>query len=201
MQIMSTDREVLRPRRGRAKDRAKDVAVLEATIRVLATEGLSGLSMDRVAAASGVSKVTVYTRWGSKDELIGAALTHLRIDHVPEPMGTLREDLIAHLSAMRRQYEAVGGMAIIGNCLADEPASGELLARIRESTLLPRRAGFVRVLRAAAERGEIDDDVDLEQAVSVLIGALYADHLAGLPMGAGWEQRVVDRVLQGLAPR
>lgn len=196
---MSSDTDVLRGRRGRIKDRSKDVAVLEATIRLLASDGLSGLSMDRVAAASGVSKVTVYTRWDSKDQLIAAALTHLRVDHVPEPTGSVRGDLIAHLAAMRRQYEAVGGMAIVGNCLAEEPVSGELLARIRESTILPRRAAFVEILRAGVERGELRDDLDLEQATSLIVGSLYADHLAGLAMSDGWEERLVDLVLEGLA--
>lgn len=187
-----------RPRRGRVRDRSKDLSVLEATIKLLATDGLAGLSMDRVASLSGVSKVTVYTRWGSKDELIGAALTHLQIDHVPAPTGDLRSDLIAHLRAMRRQYEEVGGMAIIGNCLADEPNSGGLLVKIRQSTLLPRRAHFVAVLREGVERGELRPDLDLEQVTSLLVGCLYADHLAGRPFEATWEADIVDRIMAGI---
>lgn len=190
--------EDLKPKRGRARDYAKDVAVLEATIRLLASEGLAGLSMDRVAAASGVSKVTVYTRWGNKTELIGAALTHLQVDHIPEPSNSVRADLVSHLRAMRRQYDAVGGMAIIGNCLADEPSNGELLARIRESTLLPRRSHFAALLRAGIERGELRDDLDVESAISLIVGSLYADHLAGTLHGDDWEARVVDLALTGL---
>ncbi|MCO5614899.1 hypothetical protein L7F22_069184 [Adiantum nelumboides] len=147
------DRDVPRPRRGRPRDRSKDLAVLDATVRLLAVTGIAGTSMDRVAAEAGVSKVTVYTRWASKSELIGAALTRLQVEHVPDPLGAVRDDLVAHLDAMRRQYDEVGGMAIIGNCLAEEPRSGELLATIRASTLLPRRALLAAVLRAGVERG------------------------------------------------
>jgi len=186
---MGSEQDV-RPRRGRAKDRSKDAAVLDATIRLLASEGLTGLSMDRVAAVS----------WGSKYELIGAALTHLQVEHVPQPTGSVREDLIAHLRAMRRQYDESGGMPIIGSCLVDEPGSGELLARIRQSTLLPRREHFVKVLQAGVERGEIRPEVDLERSTSLVIGSLYADHLAGRPMVPGWEESVVDAVLEGLRP-
>jgi len=186
------------PRRGRTRDPAKDVAVLEATIKLLAVEGLAGMSMDRVAAEAGVSKVTVYTRWSSRTELIGAALTHLQIDHVPPPTGSVRDDLVAHLEAMRRQYDEVGGMAIIGNCLAEEPASGELLAIIRRSTLLPRRAHFAEVVRAGIERGELRADIDPERVTSMVVGVFYADHLAGLPLDADWAASVVDDVLAGL---
>jgi AcrR family transcriptional regulator len=187
-----------RPRRGRTRDRSKDVAVLEATLKLLAVEGLAGMSMDRVAAAAGVSKVTVYTRWSSKTELIGAALNHLQVDHIPEPTGRVRDDLVALLDAMRRQYDESGGMAVIGNCLADEPQSGELLAQIRRSTLLPRRELFSAVLLAGMERGELRADIDVERAVSMVVGNLYADHLAGRAIDERWAATVVDAVIAGL---
>jgi Transcriptional regulator len=188
-----------RPGRGRVRDPAIDAAVLEATIKLLAVEGVAGMSMDRVAAEAGVSKVTVYARYPSKSALIGAALTHLQVDHVPEPTGDTRADLVALLVAMRRQYDEVGGMSIIGSCLADEPRSGELLALIRKSTLLPRREYFARVLRAGVERGDLRADVDVERGTSLLVGVFYADHLAGIPAGPDWAESVVDSVLRGIA--
>lgn len=184
--------------RGRVRDPAIDTAVLEAAIKILAIEGVAGTSMDRVAAEAGVSKVTVYTRYPSKAALIGAALTHLQVDHVPKPTGEIRTDLVALLAAMRRQYDEVGGMSIVGSCLAAEPRSGELLDLIRRSTLLPRREHFARVLRAAVERGDLRGDLDVERATSMLVGVLYADHLAGVPAGSDWATSVVDDVLQGI---
>lgn len=173
--------------------------MLEATIKLLGAEGLSNLSMDRVAAASGVSKVTVYTRWKSKAELIGAALSHLQVDHRPEPTGNVRDDLVALLAAMRKQYDEVGGMATIGSCLADQPTSGKLLSLIQRSTLLPRREQFVDAIRAGIARGELRPDIDAERATSMVIGNLYADHLAGRLGDAGWEDEVVDAALAGLS--
>ncbi|MDL5157898.1 TetR/AcrR family transcriptional regulator [Actinomycetospora termitidis] len=168
------------PRRGRSKDRSKDAAVLDATVRLLASHGVAGTSMDRVASAAGVSKVTVYTRWRSKNELVGAALAHLRLGHVPEPTGDVEADLVALLTAMREQYDEVGAMSILGTCLADERGSGgELLGIVREATLLPRRALFAAVLAAGVERGELRADLDVEAATSLVVGTLYADHLAG----------------------
>ncbi len=188
-----------RPGRGRTKDRGKDTAVLDATVALLASEGVARMSMDRVAAAAGVSKVTVYSRWPSKGELIGAALAHLRLGRVPEPAGEVRTDLIALLEAMREQYVEVGAMSILGTCLADEPGSGELLAIVRDATLLPRRALFAAVLRAGVERGELRAGLDVEAATSLVVGTLYADHLAGRDTTAPeWPAAVVDLVLSGL---
>jgi AcrR family transcriptional regulator len=184
--------------RGRARDPAIDVAVLEAAIKILALEGVAGTSMDRVAAEAGVSKVTVYTRFASKSALIGGALAHLQVDHVPERTGDVRADLAALLAAMREQYDEVGGMSIIGSCLAEEPRSGELLDLVRRSTLLPRRSHFARVLQAGVERGQLRPGLDVERATSMLVGVLYADHLAGIPAGPGWAASVVDDVLRGI---
>jgi len=185
-------------RRGRSRDPGIDAAVLEATIKVLALEGVAGTSMDRVAAVAGVSKVTVYTRYPSKSALIGAALRHLQVDHVPDLTGDTRADLVALLAAMQRQYDEVGGMSIIGSCLAAEPRGPELLELIRESTLLPRRAYFARVLRAGVEHGQLRPDLDVDRATSMIVGVLYADYLAGLPAGSGWAESVVDDVLRGI---
>ncbi|MGI3224574.1 hypothetical protein ACRJ4B_12100 [Streptomyces sp. GTA36] len=50
--------------------------------------------------------------------LIGVALTHLRIENVPEPTGDLRADLIALLKHMTADYERIGGLSLTGSCLA-----------------------------------------------------------------------------------
>ena len=184
--------------RGRAPDPAISATILDATIRVLAREGADRMSMDQVAAEAGVSKVTVYTRFTSKVKLIGAALAHLRVDHVPERTGDTRTDLAALLKTMRRQYDQVGGMSIIGSCLTSEPRSNELIDTIRQSTLRPRRGYFLEVLTYARERGEIRHDADLELAVSTMVGAFYAHHLAGRRMDRNWDRRVVDAVLDGI---
>ncbi len=180
-------------RRGRPKDRSKDAAVLDATVRLLAEHGVAGTSINRVAATAGVSKVTVYTRWESKNALVGAALAHLRLGDVPEPTGDVRTDLVALLEAMRAQYEAVNAMGILATCLTD--ADGALLDIVRENTLLPRRALFTAVLTAGVERGELRADLDVEAATSLVVGTHSADHLAGRSTPSAV---VVDLALAGI---
>ncbi|SFN01069.1 hypothetical protein SAMN05216207_100697 [Pseudonocardia ammonioxydans] len=40
----------------------------------------------------------------------------------------------------------------------------------------------------------------MERLVSALVGNLYADHLAGRPIGADWAADVVDAVLPAFLP-
>ncbi|MET7690400.1 TetR/AcrR family transcriptional regulator [Streptomyces sp. NPDC005483] len=196
---MTEDNKTGKPGRGRPKKEGIDTKILEAAIRVLAAEGLEGFSVAKVAAEVSTAKATVYSRFPTRMALIGAALTHLRIDNVPEPTDDVRSDLVELLEHMTADYERIGGLSLTGSCLATEKRTPELLETIRMSTFLPRRESFLRVLRAGQANGQIREDADLEQAVSAAVGAYYADHLAGRPTNGGWAARVADSVLRGIA--
>lgn len=188
-----------KPRRpGRPHDRSKDLAVLDAALTLLAAEGFDGMTMDQIASAAGISKVTIYSRWSNKSELVGAALHHLQVDDAPALTGHIRHDLVALLKSLREQYVAVGGMSILGSCLTDEPRTGELLRIIRDSTLLPRRRLFESAMSTAIEAGELRSDVDVASAVSALIGAFYADYFAGLEFTDERIHEIVDLVVDGI---
>ena len=184
--------------RGRPRDSAIDTAVLDATIRLLAEAGVDGTSMEKVAAAAGVSRVTVYARFSSKSQLIGAALAHLRIGDIPALTGDVEDDLVALMVAMRHGHERVGGMSIVGTCLTAEARSTELLEIARRSTLWPRRTAFAHVLQKAIDDAALKADTDVQGTVSMLIGCYYADYLAGRPMDDGWDRNVVRQVLAGV---
>src|SRR5690625_2735249 len=58
---------------GRHKDLAKGGAILDAAQRMFLRHGFEGVSMDQIAAAAGVSKLTVYSHFGDKDALFTEA--------------------------------------------------------------------------------------------------------------------------------
>ena len=60
----------------RLTDRKRE-AILSAAVEEFRTAGYEATSMDRIAAAAGVSKRTVYNHFPSKDELFGLMLEHL----------------------------------------------------------------------------------------------------------------------------
>ena len=59
---------------GRPVDAAKRAAVLAAAQRLFLSNGFAGTSMDAVAEAAGVSKLTAYKYFGSKQELFADAI-------------------------------------------------------------------------------------------------------------------------------
>jgi TetR/AcrR family transcriptional repressor of mexJK operon len=86
---------------GRPKDLEKRAAILEAAKDLFTERGYAGVSMDAIAQAAGVSKLTVYNHFEDKETLFLAAvkakceaqLPHEIFD-VP-PTGPLREQLLA----------------------------------------------------------------------------------------------------------
>ena len=59
---------------GRPKDLGKRAAILEAAKAMFTQQGFDGTSMDQIAAAAGVSKLTVYSHFGDKEALFAAAV-------------------------------------------------------------------------------------------------------------------------------
>ncbi len=59
---------------GRPVDRNKDIAILQAARQILLFEGASVLTMEAVATKAGVSKATLYSRFGNRNALIEAVL-------------------------------------------------------------------------------------------------------------------------------
>ena len=75
----------------------REVAIFDATMRMLATSGYDRLTMDAVAADARASKATLYRRWTSKADLVVDALVWLKscMPHDVPNTGTLRGDLLS----------------------------------------------------------------------------------------------------------
>lgn len=69
--------------RGRPKDEAERRAVLEAAKDLFARQGMDSTSMDAIAAAAGVSKLTVYSHFRNKDELFQQAVAEKCQEYTP----------------------------------------------------------------------------------------------------------------------
>src|SRR3954462_2634237 len=83
----------------RVKGRAARVVsdVLIATAEELSRVGYASLRVEDVAARSGVNKTTIYRRWPTKPELVGASLRAVWETPEVTDTGSLKGDLLASL--------------------------------------------------------------------------------------------------------
>jgi TetR/AcrR family transcriptional repressor of mexJK operon len=62
-------------KRGRPRSEEKRQQIMSAAIELFTLNGFEGTSVDDIAAAAGVSKQTVYSHYGSKENLFGLAIS------------------------------------------------------------------------------------------------------------------------------
>ncbi|MFC7368708.1 TetR/AcrR family transcriptional regulator [Vreelandella zhaodongensis] len=85
---------------GRPKDMAKHNAMLDAAACLLFRNGLEGVTMEAVAREAGVSKVTVYGHFVTKEALFGSvirretAIIRQGLDKLPDTHEEVRQSLI-----------------------------------------------------------------------------------------------------------
>src|SRR5438309_11079051 len=80
---------------------ARERALLDVAVALLAEVGYDRLSLDEVARRAHTSKATLYRRWPRKADLIAAAvINHKAEAPKPPPAATLRDDLIAQANCI-----------------------------------------------------------------------------------------------------
>ena len=78
---------------GRPKDLEKRAAILEAAKNLFPAKGYDAVSMDAIAQAAGVSKLTLYSHFTDKDTLFGAAVEEFCEHQLPHQAFELHPEL------------------------------------------------------------------------------------------------------------
>jgi AcrR family transcriptional regulator len=179
---------------GRPRDATLDQAILAAAERQLHERGFAGMSLEAVATAAGTTTPSLRRRFRGKIELASAVIDTLRTEPLPEPTGNPRDDALALLENLRATLLRPDGMATLGSILAEENRHPVLLERFRQRLVEPRRDRLRRALLAGVEQGELPAELDLEVAVSLLVGSCYARYLAAGGIPADWASRALSAI-------
>ena len=154
---------------GRPRSAKAQKAILDATLELLAETGMSGLTVEGVAARARVGKATIYRRWSSKLPLVVDALSTLPQLQIPAT-GTLRGDLRQILGDLARILRSSVGRVLPH--LAGERASDPAVHEVFSRYVVARRRPLVAVVRRGIERGELPAGVDPEAATDLFVGPI-----------------------------
>jgi AcrR family transcriptional regulator len=193
---MSTDVELEIPRGGRPRDEAREQAILDAAIELLAEVGYEAMTIEAVAVRAKSSKATIYRRWPGKAELVAEAMrrrTEPVLEDLPDT-GSLRGDLLGLARRMFAGINGADGGLICGLAVAvrSDPQFGRLLATHTYETKLRSMAA---VVARAAARGEIPSGADPQLILQVAPGVALFHQMSGEPLDAAFAEYLVDRVL------
>jgi AcrR family transcriptional regulator len=179
-------------------------AILEATRELLAEDGgVRSLTVEAVAARSGVAKTTIYRRWRDKWQL---ALDAVMIDMLPtfaDPVdvGDTRKELLTFINSVIKLLTTQPyGSAMQG--LVSEIATEPELARVyREQVVEPRRQQLKPVIERGVARGDLRPDTDVRLVHELMVGPLFYRVLfSGGPLDRKVSTSLVDAILDAFAP-
>lgn len=189
---------------GRPRSAAADEAILQAALELMAADGYRALTMERVRERSGVGKATIYRRYGSKEELVAAAIVHLNSDiPLPADTGSLQGDFAATAQIILAGAAKTGALTLMPRLLSEVVGEPEMHALFHEHLVEPRRRVVRGLVERAKARGEIRADVDTDLAIDLLVGPfIYRLIIAGGDeAGLGSPVDLLDTVMTGLSPR
>ena len=167
-------------RHERADAAANRALILKTAERLFAERGVANVCMAEIAEAAGVGKGTLYRRFAGKAELCLALLDSQMSEFQAEALARFRRQTAegaTHLAQLADFLEALVAFTEIHAPLLSEVERGGLL-RTETPLNLPHFWQFMTVsalLRAAARRGEVADDLDLDYVGEALLAPLQID--------------------------
>jgi AcrR family transcriptional regulator len=170
------------------RDAVRD-ATLDATAALVAEHGLTGVTMSQIAKESGIGRATLYKYFPDLESIlaawherhVGGHLHHLT--DVAEASGGASPS--ERLEAVLREYAALTRQHRDGSDLAALLHQGDHVVRAHADL-----AEFLTALiRAAAERGQLRDDIPAAELAAFCLHALSA--ASGLPSQAALDRLII----------
>jgi AcrR family transcriptional regulator len=187
---------------GRPRDEARERAILDATLKLVAEVGVDRLTMDAVAQRAHASKATIYRRWAGKQELVVDAMKHYASDTVTDAdvdTGSLRGDLAVMVTEIHRKIAGFDGRLILGLAHAslDDPG----LCRAVDDQLEEVKSQLPRVIvERAVRRGELPEGADPSLFYEIMMGMAVMRRLAGLDFDQAFANHLIeDLIIPALA--
>ncbi len=184
--------------RGRPRDEKIDALVLSEALRLLADVGFRALTLDAIAAAAGVGKMTIYRRWPNKAAVIMDAF--LTIVGPGSAFPKSASALHSIKLQMRLQAKLFSGQygQLIKALLGEAQFDSELSAAFAERWLQPRRRMTRVVLERAVAEGEVVPAADLDLMIDLLYAPLYYRLQLNLgTLNTQFTDKVFDAALAG----
>ena len=161
---------------------ARRSQIVEATIRVVALHGVRGASTARIAHEAGVAEGTLYRHFGSRSEIILAAVDawfdairrFVDAAEDPDAIQWLLNVMHAHLAHFGTHEPDLSRVFLqFASASSGDGVSDHMYHRQAEAS-----DRLARIVRQGKEQGTIRAEVDPDQAAWQLVVVLWADQLA-----------------------
>ncbi len=188
-------------RRGRPPNQLAQARILKAAHDILTEDGFGRLTVEAVAARSGVGKPTIYRHWANASELAMAALMSGDPGIFAGGGTSLRSALAGQMRSLIQAFATTRGRQIAMTLAAADPES-EFTKAFRNQVILSSREAGRSLLLEAAARGEITLQHDLEVLLDMIYGPVFYRLLVGhRSLDTDFADSIVAIALEAVAAR
>ena len=200
---MTTDGDAGVAKGGRPRSMQSQQAILDATFTLLATEGFEAMSIEAIAARAGVGKKTIYRWWDSKEVLVIDAIKNVqRMKNPVIDTGSLRDDLITLFRTTFQVWSNPASRHLLLELVGLMSTHPEIFQAYYDQILAERIQQALQIVKGAQARGEVRQDLDAIEILSLLAGPLWYQMLFSADTTSSTllqPERLIDALLQGIA--
>lgn len=181
-----------RPRRADVED-----LVLDATLALLAEQGIEGTTTSAVIKRSGVARATVYLRWPTHEALITDAIRRAMGRPVIQPSGDVEADLRRGAEQAKAVFESPTFQRAFPTIVA--ALTGQASSQLSFDVLAPGRPNLAGEYDALAASQGLRTDVAPDLVIDTIVGGFIGRYLAtGAPPSDADRAQILEIVFDGL---
>ena len=172
-------------------------AVLDATATVLVGDGYSAITIEKIAAESGVARSTIYRHWDNLADIVLDAVQQLLGPVGEQPdTGDLRSDLIALYEVLTGALSS-GAWGKIVRGVVEAAMADEMFSAVLRKAIAERRENGRGVVQRGIDRGELPATTNIDWLLDSISGVVYYRMLmSGGPMNEdGMIEYLVDAAI------
>jgi len=163
------------PQQKKRRNARSHKAILDATVKLLGSNGYIDFSIEKVAGEAGVGKQTIYRWWDSRADLVLEVWRDRLLPPLPvyDETTPLRDYLEASLLAFGKIISRTDCRQAAICILAEAHRDPKLYSRMAEAVYLPRIGQIRTAFREAQGQGLFPADADIDVAIDELYGAVW----------------------------
>ena len=170
-----------------AQRRRVEDGIAESTLHLLRTGGPRAVTVEAVAAHSGIAKTTIYRRHPNRRDMLSSALSRVASPAPLEPQTEAPDRLrwlINHAIEAIESGIGLGGLAAM--LTEDDPEFTTVFRQI----LIDQRAKLAVVIDTGKADGSMRGGIDAATLIDAVVGAYIAEHARTGTIADGWEERL-----------
>lgn len=192
---MSTPKTIPTPKH-RPKSQAKRQQIIAAASDLFLDNGFERVSMDQIADSAGVSKQTVYSHFGSKDELFSATIEFKMTIHeitdelldLERPIHEVLRELATHLSELLMSREAICMYRVCIADVAQRSRIAELFWQAGPAKLTQRFCDYLTEQNRLGALNISNPHFAAQQFLYMIKGEAYLQNILGQPNDKNLQQ-------------